>query len=79
MGTDRRGSHPSVTLMDILYLVEFLSVIKIKDHNVFYTHTSIYSKLILLIMPNTDNFHLTPCMIYRTKTGNIYSEFMCCN
>ena len=35
-----------VTLLDILYEVEFHSVIKIKVHNVFYTHTSIYSKLI---------------------------------
>ena len=36
-----------VTLIDILCSVEFHSVIKIKVHNVFYTHTSIYSKLIL--------------------------------
>ena len=40
----------NVTLLDILYLVEFYSVIKIKVHNMFYTHTSIYSELIL----NTD-------------------------
>ena len=28
------------------------------------------------MVPNTDNFHLTPCMIYRAKTSNIHSEFM---
>ena len=28
------------------------------------------------MVPNTDNFHLTPCVIYRAKTGNIHSEFM---
>ena len=28
------------------------------------------------MVPNTDNFHLTHCMIYRAKTGNIHSEFM---
>ena len=50
--------------------------VKIKVHNVFYTHTSIYSKLILSTdVPNTDNFHLTPCTIYRAKTGNTVSEF----
>ena len=27
------------------------------------------------MVPNTDNFHLTPCMIYRAKTGNTVSEF----
>ena len=37
----------TVTLVDILCSVEFHSVIKIKVHNVFYTHTSIYSELIL--------------------------------
>ena len=42
----------TVTFIDILYLVEFHSVIKIKVHNVFYTHTSIYSKLILTIVSN---------------------------
>ena len=42
----------------------------------FYTHTSIYSKLILLMVPNADNFHLTHYTIYRAKTGNTVSEFM---
>ena len=27
------------------------------------------------MVPNTDNFHLTPCTIYRAKTGNTVSEF----
>ena len=65
-----------VTLIDILYMLEFLSVIEIKVHNVFYTHIFIYSKLILVMIPNTDNFHLTPCKIYRPKTGSTVSEFM---
>ena len=39
-----------VTLLVILYLVEYPSVIKIKVHNVFYTHTFIYSELILMMM-----------------------------
>ena len=38
--------------MGFLYLLEFPSVIKIKVHNVFYTHTSIYSKLILTMVSN---------------------------
>ena len=42
----------NVTLIDILCSVEFHSVIKIKVHNVFYTHTFIYSELIL----STDGF-----------------------
>ena len=49
--------------------------VKIKVHNVFYTHTSIYSELILVMVPNTDNFHLTPCTIFRVKTSNTVSEF----
>ena len=28
------------------------------------------------MVPNTDNFHLTPGTIYRAKTGNTVSEFM---
>ena len=31
------------------------------------THTSIYSKLILLMVPNTDNFHLTPLYNLQSK------------
>ena len=27
------------------------------------------------MVPNTDYFHLTPCTIYRAKTGNTVSEF----
>ena len=27
------------------------------------------------MIPHTDNFHLTPCMIYRAKTGNTVNEF----
>ena len=27
------------------------------------------------MFPNTDNFHLIPCTIYRAKTGNTVSEF----
>ena len=31
------------------------------------------------MVPNTDNFHLTPCTIYRAKTSNTVSEFMYSN
>ena len=41
-----------VTLMDILYFVRIPVSVKIKVHNVFYTHTSIYSKLILTMVSN---------------------------